>query len=195
MKNMDSVRKVLRDRMIKSPNYYISRCRFCNKNYRIPKADIKTNTGYCSPTCRLADDNQEHFKMPFLKREKVRGYIPMKKKFEKESRSVKRARQKRKAADTPFFRSQKWLELRYRVFKTYPKICMCCGTDQGKMHVDHIKPRSKYPWLALEFENLQVLCADCNLGKSNKDATDFRPKQTLTEESKDVKVKAEEDLI
>ncbi|RYZ77711.1 MAG: hypothetical protein EOP05_00795 [Proteobacteria bacterium] len=44
----------------------------------------------------------------------------------------------------------------------------------GAMHVDHIKPRSKYPHLELEFSNLQVLCRQCNFGKSNKYEDDFR---------------------
>jgi hypothetical protein len=43
-----------------------------------------------------------------------------------------------------------------------------------KLHVDHIKSRSKHPDLALEITNLQVLCADCNIGKSNTDETDWR---------------------
>lgn len=54
---------------------------------------------------------------------------------------------------------------------------MCCGanpSDGVKMHVDHIKPRSKFPELALVLDNLQILCEDCNLGKSNKDETDWR---------------------
>jgi X-X-X-Leu-X-X-Gly heptad repeat protein len=50
------------------------------------------------------------------------------------------------------------------------------GATAGRfaLHVDHIKPRSLYPARALDPENLQVLCRDCNLGKSNKDATDWR---------------------
>jgi len=42
------------------------------------------------------------------------------------------------------------------------------------IHVDHIKPRSRYPELSLEIENLQVLCEDCNMGKSNVFETDWR---------------------
>ena len=51
---------------------------------------------------------------------------------------------------------------------------MLCAKTKGVMHVDHIKPRSKFPDLELEFDNLQILCKACNLGKSNKDQTDFR---------------------
>ena len=62
---------------------------------------------------------------------------------------------------------------------------MCCGhrgTQDNPLQVDHIKPRSKFPHLALEISNLQVLCRDCNLGKGNRDATDWRfePSQELS---------------
>ena len=39
------------------------------------------------------------------------------------------------------------------------------------MHVDHVKPRSKFPELALDLSNLQVLCNLCNVAKSNVDMT------------------------
>ncbi|WP_083775368.1 HNH endonuclease [Gloeothece citriformis] len=32
-------------------------------------------------------------------------------------------------------------------------------------HIDHIKPLSKYPNLALETTNLQITSSDCNLSK------------------------------
>jgi 5-methylcytosine-specific restriction endonuclease McrA len=73
-----------------------------------------------------------------------------------------------------FYSSEAWLRLRYRALTEYGRICMCCRKATGQMHVDHIKPRSKHPELQLRFDNLQVLCRDCNLGKSNLDQTDFR---------------------
>jgi 5-methylcytosine-specific restriction endonuclease McrA len=51
--------------------------------------------------------------------------------------------------------------------------CMCCGSTE-RIVVDHIKPRRKYPQLALDFDNLQVLCVDCNHGKGSDDETDWR---------------------
>ena len=46
--------------------------------------------------------------------------------------------------------------------------------DGIKLNVDHIKPRKKYPKLALDVDNLQVLCNECNHGKGNRDDTDWR---------------------
>lgn len=77
-----------------------------------------------------------------------------------------------------FYQSEAWMALRYEVLKKSKGACECCGAtplSSGKpLHVDHIKPRSKFPELALEITNLQVLCFHCNLGKSNKDDTDWR---------------------
>ena len=76
-----------------------------------------------------------------------------------------------------FYMCREWRELRYRALLLHGRKCMCCGAAPPyvTLHVDHIKPRSKHPELQLDISNLQVLCEDCNLGKSNKDKTDFRP--------------------
>lgn len=79
--------------------------------------------------------------------------------------------------DAAFYETDEWKRLRYRVLQHYGARCMCCGAtpkDGVKMHVDHIKPKSKYPELALEFSNMQVLCDPCNMGKSNIYDTDWR---------------------
>lgn len=81
--------------------------------------------------------------------------------------------------NTSFYLSREWLSLRVRVLSKYDCKCMMCGRSPREhgivIHVDHIKPRSKYPELALCFDNLQLLCEDCNIGKSNKYETDYRP--------------------
>lgn len=77
-----------------------------------------------------------------------------------------------------FLRSWEWRELRYKVLNNRGRSCECCGAKPPEkvMHVDHIKPLSKYWQLRLKESNLQVLCEDCNIGKSNIDETDFRDK-------------------
>lgn len=75
-----------------------------------------------------------------------------------------------------FLRSPEWRQLRHKVLSHYGKQCMKCGFVPTKHppNVDHIKPRKFYPELALEFGNLQVLCAKCNKKKGNKHETDYR---------------------
>jgi len=64
--------------------------------------------------------------------------------------------------------------VRYRLLKKANGRCSLCGATKKEtvLHVDHIVPRSKGG--TNDESNLQVLCLKCNLGKSNKDATDFR---------------------
>lgn len=85
----------------------------------------------------------------------------------------------RNALPRDFYSSKEWRKIRYKVLRKYSGECMCCGRSKKLhgivIHVDHVKPRSKYPHLALDFKNLQLLCEDCNLGKSNIDETDWRP--------------------
>ena len=61
------------------------------------------------------------------------------------------------------------LRLRVKVLMRDKSHCRFCGrspdTDNIKLHVDHIKPWSKGGETVLE--NLQTLCSDCNIGKSN----------------------------
>ncbi|WP_051435482.1 HNH endonuclease [Shewanella fidelis] len=76
-----------------------------------------------------------------------------------------------------FYQSGKWLKLRVQAFELYGNRCACCGITPAQgatMHVDHIKPRSKYPQLALDIQNLQILCEACNKGKSNYSETKWR---------------------
>ena len=75
-----------------------------------------------------------------------------------------------------FYSSQSWRKARYQALKNCNGKCTLCGDPPGKhsLHVDHIKPRSQRPDLALDPKNLQVLCRDCNLGKSNTDSIDWR---------------------
>lgn len=77
-----------------------------------------------------------------------------------------------------FYQSWEWKEVRYKAIKLSKQRCLCCGwqpgdTERGYLVVDHIKPRKKFPELALELSNLQVLCNDCNMGKSNTDMTNW----------------------
>lgn len=82
-----------------------------------------------------------------------------------------------KAISEGFFASDAWRKLRYKALQVCGGKCQCCGATQrdgALLHVDHVKPRFKFPELELELSNLQVLCSDCNVGKGAWDETDWR---------------------
>lgn len=76
-----------------------------------------------------------------------------------------------------FLNTFEWKAIRKMALNLHGSKCQCCGIsvkDGAVMNVDHIKPRKFYPKLALDIDNLQVLCSDCNQGKGNWDMTDSR---------------------
>ena len=61
------------------------------------------------------------------------------------------------------------LGLRYKVLKKDAFKCVACGRsaiDGAKLHIDHKTPFSLGG--LTELNNLQTLCSDCNISKSNK---------------------------
>lgn len=75
-----------------------------------------------------------------------------------------------------FLTSFEWRRVRFLALQRYGQRCQCCGaspSDGAVLNVDHVKPRRKYPHLALDINNLQILCGDCNHGKANM-TVDFR---------------------
>ena len=85
------------------------------------------------------------------------------------------------AADSYY--NTKWQLLRSELLEVYGAACSVCGRDYKTHGVviqgDHIQPKIKRPDLALYFSNLQVLCKDCNVGKSYYYNTDHRAKAAL----------------
>jgi len=153
----------------------IELCKVCNK-----KTAYKSYDGCCSLCCL------NNFKKVLFN--KIERECSGCTKIAKLNRGLclncrKQAKRKRKKLKSPvikkndidnFYRSEAWLRVRYEVLRNNKKMCMLCGSQEGRLHVDHIKPRSKHPLLALDINNLQLLCADCNLGKSNLYEDDWR---------------------
>ncbi len=150
----------------------IGRCRTCGvlKNSEI----LSLLEGFCSPGCK------EREKKAIVVIQKINQKRSNKKKYLhfKEKKRPRNSAKFTRLKDQ-FYLSREWRELRYKVLKTYGRKCMLCSSTDAKLHVDHIKPRSSFPQLALSFENLQVLCDDCNIGKSNRDQTDWRPENVF----------------
>lgn len=72
-------------------------------------------------------------------------------------------------------KSRRWKLLRRYVLKRDGAKCAKCGETEGILHIDHIKPRSRYPALIWNPDNLQVLCRPCNKSKYLGE-TDYRKK-------------------
>lgn len=80
-------------------------------------------------------------------------------------------------ASVAFLRSGAWRRVRMVALLRYGARCQACGatpSDGVRLNVDHVKPRLHYPELALDVNNLQVLCEECNHGKGNWNEKDWR---------------------
>lgn len=94
-------------------------------------------------------------------------------------KTVRNRTKKNSSKPDAFYKSWAWKKVRYNALRIHGQRCQCCGwrpgdTSHGYLVVDHIKPRSKHPKLELEVSNLQIMCNDCNMGKSNIYTDDFR---------------------
>lgn len=69
--------------------------------------------------------------------------------------------------NTNFYDTEEWQSIRKAVVKLFGAKCMRCNFV-GLVHVDHVKPRSKFPDLELDITNMQILCEKCNNIKGTK---------------------------
>lgn len=125
----------------------------CGKIFYLPSEYFRNR--YCSEECHY-----DWLKFRRLRRNKGNGRV----KKNWPSKSI-----------VPlFYNTESWIRLRYDILLRDGRVCACCGRTDGVMNVDHIRPRHKYPELAYDPSNLQVLCATCNRGKGARDETDWR---------------------
>jgi len=130
--------------------------------------EILLSAGFKMPTA----------KVPIIKRKEIKlQQIKQDAKLSNNDLSEKWQRGKVDPVSDSFLSSYEWRRIRMEVLKKYGARCQCCGAtakDGVVIHVDHIKPRRLFPQLALDINNLQVLCEVCNHGKGNWDMTDWR---------------------
>jgi hypothetical protein len=65
------------------------------------------------------------------------------------------------------FESEQWRAMRALVLRLDNYTCQHCGARNVRLHVDHKIPITVDWSRRLDLLNLQVLCEDCNVGKSN----------------------------
>ena len=63
---------------------------------------------------------------------------------------------------------RRWKQQQY---ERQQRRCMNCqqSISLKGSHIDHIKPLSRHPSLAIAPDNLQILCAECNTRKGNRE--------------------------
>ncbi len=98
-------------------------------------------------------------------REEARKHLP-----KVDERLVELACERQKQIDEAraFYTSSEWRLVRKQIVEEQGRVCQKCRShikDDYDLTVDHIKPRSKFPELALAKSNLQVLCRRCNSAK------------------------------
>lgn len=145
-------------------------------NAQVPTVHIcKNGTALCSHQFKAKKNTTITTIMPF-KSVSCINCLTIQKKGKTKRQRKQDAIAKHKNNKDSFYMSWEWKKVRYNILLKYGRKCMCCGATPSDtiIIVDHIKPRKKFPELALDENNLQVLCNDCNMGKSNDDYTDFR---------------------
>jgi hypothetical protein len=88
------------------------------------------------------------------------------------------------AAEEHFYSGPEWRRLRTYAIGRDGRICQNpeCGRyidSDFDLTVDHIKPKSLFPELALDLSNVQVLCRECNSSKGNQTSLVFSEHKNL----------------
>lgn len=116
----------------------------------------------------------------FVQKAQREGYEKARKEWEAEGKTRSTRKSRTFVMTDAFLSTYEWRVLRMKALTKYGAVCQCCGASRATgavMNVDHIKPRRLFPHLALDLDNLQILCHECNHGKSNWDMTDWREPQ------------------
>ena len=72
-----------------------------------------------------------------------------------------------------FENKKKWLRLKEEIYNERGRECEICGSQIG-LNVHHILPRSEYPSLNFDKENLIILCKDCHKKMHEEDKHHFK---------------------
>ncbi len=164
---------------VAKPSIYPFVCKNCGRKISKGNRTKAHRKGKCSKNCRVIKTKEQKQQSRIdskNSRAKFIEKILLKEKERIDPKFIAESLVKKKLYGSSFYTSPEWLRLRYIALAKYDKKCHLCSANNTKLHVDHIKPRSKYPELALEITNLQILCEACNLGKGAWDETDWRPK-------------------
>ncbi len=150
-------------------------CPKCKRKFPVHASTVNGHPDYCSKKCKFGKGKKKRIREIEFK------LTPEQRKTNRQLRRQEKLK-KPFTRQVDFYSSEGWRALRYPILRKFNFMCLACGHGPrpgSPLHVDHIKPRSKYPELELDPDNLQVLCQDCNLSKSNHFEDDLRPKDGI----------------
>jgi hypothetical protein len=132
----------------------------------------------------------KHYKMSEETKKKI-SLANQGKKLSSETRlKISLSKTGKKRPDMVGSNNKSWLGGRYTYFKNKALIrdnytCQKCGfSDKNIMIVDHIKPKSIYPELELDINNLMTLCPNCNATKTLNDIKKYQTGRRVKEKWK-----------
>lgn len=154
-------------------NYDRRRCWYCweiklNKYFGKAKRVCLSCSGLADPLPNI-HNHEKRKDRPLTLEQRINEY-------EKWENTCQRRKNKNKARKKTICDTQEWKALRLVILEKYNYKCCCCGATgkETQIQVDHIKPKSKYPELAFNPDNLQLLCRQCNFAKNTLHETDYR---------------------
>lgn len=94
-----------------------------------------------------------------------------------------------KGIEDSFYNTPAWRTLRKIKLIEYNGACQRCLVKYGIINTKnpeghHLKPRSKYPELELEPDNIVILCKTCNLQLGDSGITDWDRTKEIRNETK-----------
>jgi len=144
--------------------------------------EIKLNKyfGKAKRVCLACNDLPDPLPIVYIKKQKPLTFEQRIAEYEKWENSQDRKKKFRHGKISKNKRTicntAEWKALRVVIIEKYNNTCCCCSATgkEAQIQVDHIKPKSKYPELAFNPDNLQLLCRRCNFAKNTLHETDYR---------------------
>lgn len=179
------IKQILKEKNIKCTGYGTYFYNGAIINYILNDGNITDNIVPCKLNKKepLSDDLEKYLaSLPSFSKNKIKKEKQKKEKIRCAKNKIqqnleKTEKKKYYEKANNFYHSEEWRRIRYQILREQGGKCQCCGRsakDGVVLHVDHIVPLSKDWNKRLDKNNLQVLCEDCNLGKSNTDFIDWR---------------------
>lgn len=156
-------------------------CKQCGCEYKVYPCQ-KDISKFCNRSCQ-GKYQINKYADKFLTRDKHGENHPMwgKKHTEESKKKMSLSAPDRSGENSPTWKggitpkhhgerkTKKYMEWKRSILERDNYTCSVCGTTEGIIQVDHIKPFILFPELRLEMSNGQTICKPCHLKKNSTD--------------------------